>query len=79
MESEEYATLTVTGQQSVVAPSAPTVNPIYNPSKPGQKPPPQTELILMLKNMLKHLHPIFLLELWIIRYWINFSFSTSTF
>jgi len=51
VEAEEYATLTVTGQQSVVAPSAPTANPIYNPSKPGQKPLSQTV------NFLNELNP----------------------
>ena len=49
MESEEYATLTV--QQSVVALSAPAINPVYHPSKPGQKPSSQTE------NFLKELNP----------------------
>ncbi len=51
VEAEEYATLTVTGQHSVVPPSAPTANPIYHPSKPGQKPLAQTE------NFLKELNP----------------------
>ena len=49
VEAEEYATVTV--QQSVVAPSAPTINPIYNASKPGQKPSSQTV------NFLNELNP----------------------